>query len=205
MIQSKAPIATIFSSPHVLGTTVQELVAYARANPGKLNFASPGFGTLPHLLGEMFRLKTGINIVHVPYRGAAPAVTDLLAGQAQMYFESIILLPHIEVGKVRALAVADETRLAQLPSVPTTIESGFPSLQSSYSSSVPAPAGTPTSVVNKLNTAINNIMQSGEMEATLAKLSARPKLGSPEDFAAFMAAEMQKWTAVVNAADIKSD
>jgi hypothetical protein len=92
MIQSKAPIATIFSSPHVLGTTVQELVACARANPGKLNFASPGFGTLPHLLGEMFRLKTGINIVHVPYRGAAPAVTDLLAGQRAIRTRRLRLL-----------------------------------------------------------------------------------------------------------------
>jgi hypothetical protein len=153
----------------------------------------------------MFRLKTGINIVHVPYRGAAPAVTDLLAGQAQMYFESIILLPHIEVGKVRALAVADETRLAQLPSVPTTIESGFPSLQSSYSSSVLAPAGTPTSVVNKLiycDQQHHEIRGNGgdpgqaqrQTEARIAR-GLRRLHGSRD----------AKWTAVVNAADIKSD
>src|SRR5260221_3156286 len=116
-VKDFAPVATIFSSPQVLvvnptvpASSMQELVAYAKANPGKVSYASPGFGTQPHLLGELFRLTTGANIVHVPYKGATPAVTDILAGQVQMYFDSVALfLPHIQAGKLRALAVADDS------------------------------------------------------------------------------------------------
>jgi tripartite-type tricarboxylate transporter receptor subunit TctC len=212
-IKSFAPIATIFSSPQVLAVnpavtvkTVQELIAYAKANPGKINFASPGYGSQPHLLGEMLKLTTGIDLVHVPYRSAALAVTDLLAGQVQMEFETMpLLLPHIEAGKLKALAIADATRSPQLPDVPTTIESGMPTLQATFWSGVLAPAGTPESTVDKLNAAINEILKSREIEAILARLSAKPKIGSPQDFAAFVTAESQKWTAVVNAAGIKAD
>jgi tripartite-type tricarboxylate transporter receptor subunit TctC len=130
-VKSFAPVATIFSSPHMLVVypsvpvnSMRELVDHGKSNPGKINFASPGYGTLPHLLGEMFRLMSGADIVHVPYKGAGPAVAGLLAGQVQMYFEYVpILLPHIEAGNLRALAVADDTRSPQLPDVPTTIES----------------------------------------------------------------------------------
>src|SRR5262249_53477032 len=167
------------------------------------NFASPGFGTQPHLLGEMLRLKTGVNIVHVPYRGSAPAVTDLLGGQAQMYFESILLLPHIEAGKIRALAVADDTPCAQLPGVPTTVESGFPYLRGGLWGGILAPAAPPSSIVEKLNAAINDIPQSHELVASLAKLSARPKIGSPQVFARHMAAETKKWSEGIIAAGIK--
>jgi tripartite-type tricarboxylate transporter receptor subunit TctC len=212
-VKSFAPIATIFSSPQMLALnpavpakTVQELIAYAKANPGKINFASPGYGSQPHLLGEMFRLMAGIDILHVPYRGPGPAVADLLAGQVQMEFETIpILLPHVEAGKLKALAVADQTRNPQLPDVPTTIEAGLPTLQATFWSGILAPAGTPRSVVDKLNAAINEILKSKEIEAVLARLSAKPKIGSPQDFATFVAAESQKWTAVVTAAGIKAD
>jgi tripartite-type tricarboxylate transporter receptor subunit TctC len=211
--KSFAPIATIFSSPQVLAVnpavtakTVQELLAFAKTNPGKINFASPGYGSQPHLLGEMLKLIAGIDLVHVPYRSAALAVTDLLAGQVQMEFETMpLLLPHIEAGKLKALAIADATRNPQLPDVPTTIESGMPTLQATFWSGVLAPAGTPESTVDKLNAAINEILKSKEIEAILARLSAKPKIGSPQDFAAFLAAESQKWTAVVNAAGIKAD
>jgi tripartite-type tricarboxylate transporter receptor subunit TctC len=212
-VKNFAPIATIFSSPQMLALnpavparTVQELIAHAKANPGKINFASPGYGSQPHLLGEMLRLITGIDILHVPYRGPGLAVTDLLAGQVQMEFETIpILLPHIEAGKLRALAVADETRNPQLPDVPTTTEAGLPSLQATFWSGVLAPAGTPKAVVDKLNAAINDILKTKEIETILARLSARPKIGSPQDFAAFVAAESKKWTALVNDAGIKAD
>jgi tripartite-type tricarboxylate transporter receptor subunit TctC len=212
-IKSFAPIAMIFSSPQVLAVnpavtvkTIQELVAYARANPGKINFASPGYGSQPHLLGEMLKLIAGIDLVHVPYRSAALAVTDLLAGQVQMEFETMpLLLPHIEAGKLKALAIADATRSPQLPDVPTTIESGMPTLQATFWSGVLAPAGTPERTVDKLNAAINEILKSKEIEAILARLSAKPKIGSPQDFAAFVTAESQKWTAIVNAAGIKAD
>ena len=146
----------------------------------------------------------GVEIVHIPYRGPAPALTDLLAGQVQMYFESIgLMIPHIEAGKLKAIAVADEARDPQLPNVPTTIESGFPKLQATFWSGILAPAGIPPIIVNRLNAEINKIMRTKEAEAILAKLSARPKVGSPEDFAAFIAAETQKWAAVVKAANIK--
>jgi tripartite-type tricarboxylate transporter receptor subunit TctC len=212
-VGSFAPIATIFSSPHMLVVhpgvpvrSMQELVAYAKANPGKINFASPGYGTLPHLLGEMFRSMSGGDIVHVPYKGAGATVADVLAGQVQIYFEYVtLLLPHIKAGNLRALAVADATRSPQLADVPTTIESGFPRLQSTFWSGVLAPAGTPASIVNRLNAAINEVLKSAEFAATLANLSARPKIGSPQDFAAFMAAETQKWAGVVDAGGIKGE
>src|SRR2546422_11377309 len=136
--------------PAVPVNSIQELVAYARANPGKINFASPGYGTQPHLLGEMLKRLTGINIVHVPYKGPAQAMTELLAGQVQMYFETVaFFLPHVRAGKVKALAVADETRSPHLASVPTTVESGFPELQGTFWLGVLAPPGTPASIVVK--------------------------------------------------------
>jgi tripartite-type tricarboxylate transporter receptor subunit TctC len=212
-VKNFAPIATIFSSPQVLvvnpavpARSMQELVAYAKANSRKVSYASPGFGTQPHLLGEMLKLQTGADIVHVPFRGSAAALTDLLAGQVQVFFDTAaFLLPHIEAGKLRPLAVADETRSAQLPDVPTTIESGFAKLQGTYWTGVVAPAGTPQDVVNKLNAAINTIMTSRETEETLSKLSAKAKVGSPADFTAFLAAETRKWTEVITAANIKGD
>ena len=211
--KSFAPIATLFSVPQLLAVnpsvpvrSLPDLVAFAKANPGKINFASPGYGTQPHLLGEMLRLASGINIVHVPYKGPAQAVTDLLAGQVQMYFETIaLLLPHVEAGKIKALAVADETRSAQLPAVPTTTETGLPKLQATYWNGVLAPAGTPTNIVGKLNAAINEILNSPDLQATLVKLSAKSKIGSPQDFAAFIAAERKKWTEVADAAGVKVD
>ena len=208
-----APIATVFSAPGMLvvnpalsAKSIQDLVAHARANPGKINFPSAGYGTAPHLLGEMFKQMAGIDIVHVPYKGAAAGITDLLAGRMQMGFQVVpLLLPHVEGGKLRPLAVTDETRSLLLPDVPTTIESGFPRLQSTTWLGVLAPAGTDPNIVNKLNAAINEILKSKEMEASLAKLDARPKIGSPQDFAVFMAAERQKWTEVINTAGIKAE
>ena len=212
-VKDFAPVATIFSSPQVLvvnpavpARSMQELVAYAKANPGKVSYASPGFGTQPHLLGEMLKLETGADIVHVPFRGSAPALTDLLAGQVQVFFDTVtFLLPHVESGKLRPLAIADVTRSAQCASVPTTIESGFPKLQGTYWTAVVAPAGTPPDVVNKLNVAINAITTSKEMAETLSKLSAKAKVGSPADVAAFMAAETRRWSEVIGAANIKGE
>jgi len=212
-VRSFAPIAMIFSIPQMLVInpalplkSMEQLVSYAKANPGKISFASPGYGTQPHLLGEMFKLMTGVNIVHVPYKGPGQAVTDLLAGQVQMYFDTVALfLPHIEAGKLTALAVADETRSPQLPAVPTTTESGFPTLQSTFWAGIVAPIGTPASIVGKLNVTINEILKSPELEANLAKINAKRRIGSPEDFAMFMAAESHKWTKVISSAGIRAD
>jgi tripartite-type tricarboxylate transporter receptor subunit TctC len=212
-VRSFAPVAMIFSIPQMLVInpalpvkSIEQLVSHAKANPGKISFASPGYGTQPHLLGEMFRLMTGINIVHVPYKGPAQAVTDLLAGQVQMYFDTVALfLPHIEAGKLTALAVADETRSPQLPAVPTTTESGFATLRSTFWAGIVVPIGTSAMIVGKLNVTINEILKSPELEANLAKINAKPKIGSPEDFATFMAAETQKWTKVISSAGIRAD
>jgi tripartite-type tricarboxylate transporter receptor subunit TctC len=206
-----APIATLFSAPQMLVVnpgvpvgSLQELVHYARLNPGKINFASPGYGTQPHLLGEMLRLSADVQITHVPYKGPAQLITDLLAGQVQMTFEVItLLLPHVETGRLKALALADTARSPQLPAVPTTTESGYPDLQGTFWAGVLAPAGTPAPIVSRLNSAINEVLRSKELEAALAKLSARPKTGSPQDFADFMAAETRKWAEIITAAGIK--
>jgi tripartite-type tricarboxylate transporter receptor subunit TctC len=208
-----APVAAIFSSPQILvvnpkvpAKSMQELVAHAKANPGKVSFASPGFGTQPHLLGEMLKLVAGVDIVHVPYKGSAPALTDLIAGQVQMYFDAAsFLLPHVASGKLRVLAVADERRLPELPETPTTVEAGFAKLQASYWVGVLAPAGTPAPVVARLNAAINEVITSKAMEDTLTKLVARARPGSPQDFAAFMAAESKKWSETITAAKIQAD
>ena len=211
--KSFTPIATAFTIPQMLVVnpalpvkSIRDLVAHAKANPGRISYASPGYATQPHLLGEMFRMMTGVSIVHVPYRGPAPAVTDLLAGQVQMYFETVGLVrPHVEAGKLKALAVADKTRHPQLADVPTTIESGFPQLQAAFWSGILAPAGTSARVVDKLNAAINDSLKSPELQASLAAIGARPMVGSPQDIAAFMAAETRKWSDVVSAAGIKAE
>jgi tripartite-type tricarboxylate transporter receptor subunit TctC len=212
-LKAFAPVAAVFSSPQILvvnpnvpAKSMQELVAYAKANPGKVSYASPGFSTQPHLLGEMLKLTTGADIVHVPYKGSAPVLTDLIAGQVQMYFDSAsFLLPHVQSGKLRVLAVADESRLRELPDTPTTVEAGFGKLQASYWVGVLVPAGTPAPVIERLNGAINEVMKSPAMQETLTKLVARARPGTPQDFAAFMAAETKKWTETINAANIRAD
>lgn len=210
-LKAFTPVAMVFTSPQMLVVnpamelqSLRGLVSRAKANPGKINFASPGYGTQPHLLGEMFKLTTGVDIVHVPYKGAAQAITDLLAGRVQMEFETIpLLLPHVETGKLTALALADDMRSAQLPNVPTTTESGYPKLQGSYWTGILAPAGTPAAIVDTLNGAINTILKSQELRVWLAKLGATAKLESPQDFAAFMEAEGQKWTEVAKGAGVR--
>src|SRR5258705_10732046 len=212
-VKDFAPVATIFSSPQVLvvnpavpANSMRELVAYARANPGKVSYASPGFGTQPHLLGEMLKLITGVDMVHVPYKGSAPVLADLIAGQVQVFFDAAsFLLPHVTSGKLRGLAIADESRIPQLPDAPTTIEAGFGKLQATYWTGVLVPAGTPPAVVERLNAAINEVMASKAMEETLARLIARPRSGTPQDFAAFMAAESKKWSETISAANIRAD
>ena len=212
-IKSFAPIAMVIYAPQMLAVhpsmpvnSLPELVAYAKANPGKVAFGSSGHGTQPHLLGEMLKVMAGVDIVHVPYRGAGRSVTDVVAGQVQMIFETTaILLPHIESGKLRALAVAAEARSPLLPGVPTTAENGYPKLTASFWSGVLAPAGTPAAIVAKLNGAINEILKSKEAQDGLARLSAEARIGSPQDFAAFIASETPRWAAIANETGVKVD
>jgi tripartite-type tricarboxylate transporter receptor subunit TctC len=206
-----APVALLFNSPQLLAvskslpaTSIQDIVAHARRNPGKVSFASPGYGTQPHLLGELLKLLAQIDIVHLPYRGPAAAVTDLLAGQVQLYFESSpTILPLAQEGRVNVAAVAGEQRISALPNIPTTAESGFPTLVGGFWSGVVAPAGTPQPIIQQLNTAIGEVMQSAEMQRTLAKLGAQPRGNTPDEFAAFLAAERAKWSSVIRDANIR--
>ncbi len=207
-----APVALLASTPFALvvaarvpASTPQELVAYARANPGKLNFGTP-VGTLSHLTGELFRLKTGIDFVTIPYKGAATAVTDIVGSQVDMTFEpTSVLVSHIHDGKVRALGVTSATRSQQLPDVPTMIESGIADFTSYSWTGVLAPARTPAAIVSRLNAVINQGLNSPEMASNLAKFGAATMIGSPQDFAAFIAEESKKWGTIIKSAGVKLD
>jgi len=208
-----APVARIAESYQVLVVhpslpvkTVAELVAYAKANPNKLNYASAGIGNTIHLAGELFNHSAGINIVHVPYNSGAEATTAVLGGQVQMTFVNITGLPPlIADGKLRALAVTSPKRLPLLPDVPTMIESGYPDFVVRAFFGIVAPAGTPAPIVDKLNATINTEMTSSEMQTTLKRLGAEAGSGTAAEFAAFIAAERRKWSAVAKAANISID
>jgi tripartite-type tricarboxylate transporter receptor subunit TctC len=184
--------------------SVPELVAYAKANPGKLNFGSPGPGNASHLAAELFRMKTGIDIVHVPYKGAAEAMTGVMGGQVHMFFGDIAgALPLIREGRLRALGWSSRTRNPELPGVPTMIESGVPDYVVLTFIGVVAPAATPPAIVDKLNAAINRSLRAPEVVAATARISAELQPGTPADFGAFLARERTKWIEVVQRAGVK--
>ena len=211
-VKSFAPVGMISSvpfvlavAPHVRARTVAELVALAKASPGKLNFGAPT-GTLPHLTSEMLKLRAGIEIVHIPYRGAASAITDMLSGQMDMAFEPIsVMVGHVREGKVIPLAVTWATRSPELPDVTTMVESGYAGFVSMSWTGVVAPAGTPPDVVAKINRAIIESFRSNEAAESLARLGAEPNFGTPESFGATIAAEIPKWAETVRAAGIRLD
>jgi tripartite-type tricarboxylate transporter receptor subunit TctC len=190
--------------PSVPAKSVQELVAYAKANPGKVNFSSGGIGVLPHLIGEWFKAEAGIDIVHVPYRGGGPSINDLVGGQVQMTFEGAgVLLPLIQAGKLRALATTSAKRIAELPDVPTMAESGFSTFVSTSWTGLLAPARTPAEVTIKLNARINEGLQTPELQAALAKLGNEPLGGTPQDFADTLKRDVAHWTPIVSALGLK--
>ena len=207
------PIAKVSQNHEVLvvhpafpAKSVAELIAYAKANPGKLNFGSAGHGNATHLAAELFKLKTGTDIVHIPYKGAAEAVTGVLGGQVHMFFGDIGgVLPLMREGTLRALAVSSEARNPLVPDLPTMIESGVPDYVVLTYIGVVAPAGTPESIISRLSTAINASLTAPEVVAAFAKLGAEVRPDSPQAFAAFLAAETQKWATVAKAANIKID
>ena len=206
------PVASVSLLPHVLvvgpsvqASTVQEFVAYAKANPGKLNY-SAGLGTPPHLLSTLFKAKAGIDVIFIPYKGSAASVTDLLAGQTDFTIDGLVgLYPLIKDNKVKALAIARGERWPALPQVPTLVESGFPDFTHDAWTGVVAPAGTPPAVVDALNRAINEGLQSAEMKESLARFSAIAKPGTPADFAAFMRSELPKWAEIVKLSGATAD
>jgi tripartite-type tricarboxylate transporter receptor subunit TctC len=212
-VKSFAPVAIVSQSPLLLVVhpslpvkTVQELVAYARANPGKVHFPSPGFGTQPHMVGEMFKSLTGLSIVHVPYRGSAPAITDLLAGQMHMYFDNVAnVLPHVQGGKLRALAVTGDSRSNQVPDVPTLDETGHRGIIATYWNGMFAPAATAPAIVDRLNATINAAIATPELKTALLKLGSNPRTATPREFAAFIAEEAHRWAEVARQAKIRID
>ena len=211
-IKSFTPIAMLANSPQVLviapsvpAKTVAEFTAYAKANPGKLNFGF-GLGTLPQILGESFKVVAGVDIASIPYKGGAQAITDMLGGRIQMNFGTqSTLLPLIQQGKIHALAVTTQTRAKDLPDVPTMIESGLPQLALTFSAGILAPAGTPPAIVAKLNSAINEAMKSPELHASMGKLGFEPTLWSAQEYAAFLAEEAKRWPPIVKASGVQPE
>jgi len=186
--------------------TVQEVIAYAKANPGKLGFGSSGVGGAHHLSGEMLKLRTGIDIVHVPYKGGAPAAADLIAGHLPMMFEmGYAAVPSIKGGKIRALAVTSSQRLPLLAEVPTMAESGLPGFESYNWQGVVVPAGTPRAIVERLNRELNAILALPEQREAIVATASEVGGGTPEEFADLIRSETAKWAEVVKAAKIQPE
>jgi tripartite-type tricarboxylate transporter receptor subunit TctC len=192
--------------PSLNVATLRDFVDYARANPGKINFGSSGTGSISHLAVEQLKTAAHIDLVHVPYRGAAPAVTDLLGGQVQLCaFDMPVLLPHIRSGALKALAVTSRARAAALPDVPTTAEAGFPSVLSDNWYGLVAPAATPPGILTKIETAVTAALRSDDLKAQYAKQDAIASPTTPAEFAAFVTAEQAKWKEVVAITGVKLD
>lgn len=212
-VKDFAPVVLVAGVPNVLVVnpslpvhSVQELIAYAKANPGKLNFASSGNGTSIHLSGELFKSMTGVEMTHVPYKGSAPALTDLIGGQVQLMFDNLpSSLGFIKAGKLRALAVTSAARSATLPDLPTIAESGLPGFEASSWFGVLAPAGTPRDIVQKVNQAVAAWLDTPDAKQRLLAQGAIPAGGSPEAFAKHIDAETAKWAKVVKASGAHID
>jgi tripartite-type tricarboxylate transporter receptor subunit TctC len=207
-----APVAAISRAPNVMvintsipANTVPEFIAYAKANPDNINMASSGVGTSIHMSGELFKLMTGVSMQHVPYRGSAPMLTDLLGGQVQIAFDNLQpSLPHIRAGKLRALAVTTATRSEALPDLPT-VGDFVPGYEASTWNGVCAPKGTPAEIVGRLNREINAGLADPTVKARLAEMGAWALPGSPADCGKLIADEIEKWAKVIRAGNIKAE
>lgn len=206
-----APITQIMSSPSVLVVnnnlpvrTLSELIAYAKARPGKLSYASSGAGGMQHHAGELLKLRAGIDVIHIPYKGAAPALTDVIGGTVDFGFKTASgVMPAILSGKVRAIAVAGNTRLTQLPDVPTMAEAGMPDLEADSWNGLFAPAGTPPAIIKRLADATITILKTPEIKERFAAISATPVGSSPEEFSKYVKAEIAKWGMVAKQANVQ--
>jgi len=211
-IRDIAPVASILRVPNVIlvnpsfpAATVPELIAFATANPGKVNMATAGIGSTPHIFGELFKKMTGVNLLPVHYRGGGPALTDLLAGQVQVMFDPVgEAIGYIKSGKLRALAVTSATRLAALPDIPTVGEF-VPGYEASGWSGMGAPKNTPVQIIDTLNREINEGLADSNMKARLLDLGSTPLVLSPSDFGKHIADEINKWAEVIKSADIKAE
>jgi tripartite-type tricarboxylate transporter receptor subunit TctC len=212
-LKSFEPVALVAATANILvvhpsvpAKSVQELIADAKQHPGTINFSSGGIGTLPHLIGEYFKSRAGIDVIHVPYRGGGPSIQDVVAGHIQYTFEGIsVLLPLIKAGQLRALAVTSTKRSPLLPDVPTMIESGFPDFSTSAWTGLLAPAGTPPEVTAKLNGAVNVALQTAEMKAALDRLAGDPLGGPPQELTRIIESDIGKWAPIVKALNLQTD
>jgi len=212
LIRDIAPVASIHREPLLVEVnplvpvkTVPELIAYAKANPANINMSSAGIGSGNHIAGELFKMMTGVNLVHVPYRGAGPALVDLLGGQVQVMFATMSSsIEYVRSGKLRALAVTTATRSPVLPDIPTVAEF-VPGYESSFWTGVGAPKNTPAEIVDKLNKEINAALADSKMKTRLAELGATALPGSPADFGKLLADETEKSAKVVKFAGVKAD
>jgi tripartite-type tricarboxylate transporter receptor subunit TctC len=208
-LRDSAPVAGIMRVPNVMevnpevpAKTVAEFIAYAKANPGKINWATSGSGTSVHLSGELFKLMTGVELTHIPYKGSAPALTDLLAGTVDVIFDNLPpSLPHIRAGKLRALAVTTATRSEALPEVPTVAET-VPGYEASAFFGMAVPKGSPPEIVDKLNKEVNAALADPNIKARLAELGGILIPGSPADFGKVVAEETEKWAKVIKAGGV---
>jgi tripartite-type tricarboxylate transporter receptor subunit TctC len=212
-IRDFAPVSQVTTQPYVIVVhpslpvkSVAELVAFAKSNRGKLNFASAGNGSLIHLTGELFKVATGIEMVHVPYKGIGAAYPDLIAGQVQLTFASIIsALPQIKAQRLRPLAVTGPQRAQAAPELPTVAESGVPGFAVTQWYGILAPAGTPRAIIERLNAEIVKVLRQAEVTSRLAGDGAEPVGSSPQQFAAHIKAERDKWARVIKQAGIHAD
>ena len=204
-VRDFAPVALVAIQPNILvvnpnvpAGSVRELIALAKARPGALNYASSGSGAAAHLAGELFKAMTGVQMVHIPYKGAQPALTDVIAGQAQLMFAtSASVIPYIKAGRLRALAVTTERRSATVPELPTLSESGVPGFEAITWHGVVVPAATPRPLVERLNADIVKVLRMRDLRERLESLGAELATGTPQDFAEYIAREIPKWAKVV--------
>ncbi|HTP63466.1 MAG TPA: tripartite tricarboxylate transporter substrate binding protein [Burkholderiales bacterium] len=212
-VKDFSPIIMVSYSPHVLAVhpsvpvhNVKELIAYAKANPGKLNFANSGTGGAPHLAGVEFAARTGVQWAYIPYKGGSAAVTDVIAGNSNVLFNGMLATyPAVKSGRLRGLAVSSAQRVPSAPELPTVAESGLPGFETGSYQGLLAPAGTPRDVVTKLNAEVARILNTPEMKEMLAKQGTEVRAGSPEVLGTFIINEKARWAKVVKEAGIKAD
>ena len=203
IVQLMASPSVLVVNPEVPAKDLQSLIALAKSRPGKLTYASSGVGGSPHLAGELLKMRAGIDIVHVPYKGATPALMDVVSGQVSMGFKtSLGAMPQMQKGQLRPIAVANATRLPELPEVPTMAEAGLPDFEVTSWNGLAAPAGTPRAIVEKLNAEVNRILATSEVKAQFQSLGAIPVGGTARAFADYVDAEISRWRNVVRTAGI---
>ena len=212
-LKDLAPVSMLAAIPNMLvanhalaANTVPELIALAKASPGKLNYASPGSGTTPHLAGELFKMAAGINMVHVPYKGAGPAIVDVLGGHVPMLFDNIpSVQPQVASGKMKALGVTSAKRSPAMPNVPTFAEAGLAGFEANSWWAILAPAGTPKEIIARLNTEVVKALNDAGLKERYIGLGADPAPGTPEEAAAHIRGEVAKWAGIVKASGARVD